>query len=130
MECKRLFYGSASSRKGSTGRRCRFLYPLPRRIDDEAVKAAKNLKLIQLVSAGYDAMNTTLCQELSIPIANNGGANAIDVAEHTVAMILGAYRGFGNLIPMYGPKSGGPLIPAFRPIRSKAKRWALSVLEK
>ncbi|MFT5369470.1 MAG: phosphoglycerate dehydrogenase-like enzyme [Candidatus Latescibacterota bacterium] len=59
---------------------------------DAALKAAKNLKLIQLVSAGYDQLNVTLCQELGIPIANNGGANAIDVAEHTIALILGFYR--------------------------------------
>ncbi|MBT3604006.1 MAG: lactate dehydrogenase [Candidatus Latescibacteria bacterium] len=59
---------------------------------DAALKAATNLKLIQLVSAGYDQLNVTLCQELGIPIANNGGANSIDVAEHTLALILGFYR--------------------------------------
>jgi phosphoglycerate dehydrogenase-like enzyme len=59
---------------------------------DSALKAARNLKLIQLVSAGYDHLNVDLCRELGIPIANNGGANAIDVAEHTIALILGFYR--------------------------------------
>lgn len=59
---------------------------------DAALRAAKNLKLIQLVSAGYDQLNVALCQELGIPIANNGGANSIDVAEHTLALILGFYR--------------------------------------
>lgn len=76
-----------------------FFILFPGRIDDEAVQAAKNLKLIQLVSAGYDAMNTELCRELGVPIANNGGANAIDVAEHTVSMILAMYRRLRELDP-------------------------------
>jgi phosphoglycerate dehydrogenase-like enzyme len=59
---------------------------------DAAIQSAKKLKLIQLVSAGYDHLNVELCQDLGIPIANNGGANAIDVAEHTIALILGFYR--------------------------------------
>lgn len=59
---------------------------------DKALQAANNLKLIQLVSAGYDHLNVALCKELGISIANNGGANAIDVAEHTLALILGFYR--------------------------------------
>jgi phosphoglycerate dehydrogenase-like enzyme len=37
-------------------------------------------------------MDLKLCQELDIPVANNGGANALDVAEHTIALILGLYR--------------------------------------
>lgn len=59
---------------------------------DAAIQNAKNLKLIQLVSAGYDHLNVDLCKEMNIPIANNGGANSIDVAEHTIALILGFYR--------------------------------------
>lgn len=76
-----------------------FLIVFPSRIEDEAIKAAKNLRLIQLVGAGYDAMNTELCRELGVPIANNGGANAIDVAEHTVSMVLAMYRRLRELDP-------------------------------
>jgi len=61
---------------------------------DAALRSASKLKLIQLVSAGYEHMNLDLCKELGIPIANNGGANSIDVAEHTIALILGFYRRF------------------------------------
>ena len=71
-----------------------FLILFPSQISDEALKAAKKLKLIQLVSAGFDKMNVELCRELGIPIANNGGANSIDVAEHTLALILAFYRRF------------------------------------
>ena len=51
-------------------------------LDDEAVRAAANLQLIQLVSAGYDRINVKLCRELGVPVANNGGTNSLDVAEH------------------------------------------------
>ncbi|MEM7537166.1 MAG: 2-hydroxyacid dehydrogenase [Chloroflexota bacterium] len=74
-----------------------FLVLLPAQIEDKVVRAAKELKLIQLVGVGFDKMNLDLCRELGIPIATNGGANAIDVAEHTLAMILAFYRRFREL---------------------------------
>jgi phosphoglycerate dehydrogenase-like enzyme len=64
----------------------------PVRISGEVLRAAKKLKLIQLVSAGFDQIDLDLCQELGIQLANNGGTNSIDVAEHTLAMMLGFYR--------------------------------------
>ena len=71
-----------------------FLIVFPGHIGDNVIRAAKQVKLIQLVSVGFDQMNLPLCQELGIPVANNGGTNALDVAEHTIAMILGFYRRF------------------------------------
>ncbi len=69
-----------------------FLILFPGVISEPVLRAARKVKLIQLVSAGYDRMNLSLCRELGIPVANNGGTNAIDVAEHTIALILGFYR--------------------------------------
>lgn len=69
-----------------------FLILFPGKISDSVLQAAKKLQLIQLVSAGFDRMNLDLCRQLGIPIANNGGANSIDVAEHTLYLILGLYR--------------------------------------
>lgn len=60
-------------------------------VPDQALRSARKLKLIQLISAGYNHMNLHLCEELGIPVANNGGTNAIDVAEHTIALILSFY---------------------------------------
>ena len=74
-----------------------FLILFPSRIADNVLRAMPQLKLIQLVSAGFDQMNLALCQELGVPIANNGGANSIDVAEHTIAMMLAIYRRFRQL---------------------------------
>ena len=45
-----------------------------------------------MVSAGFDELDLELCRKLGIQVANNGGTNAQDVAEHTVALILGVYR--------------------------------------
>jgi len=69
------------------------------RPSDAALRAAPNLKLLQLVSAGYEHINLDLCRELGIQVANNGGANSIDVAEHTIALILGFYRHFTTQDP-------------------------------
>ena len=69
-----------------------FLILFPSRLSDATLNASNHLRLIQLVSAGYEQMNIDLCCTLGIPVANNGGTNAIDVAEHTLALTLGLYR--------------------------------------
>ena len=74
-----------------------FLILFPARIGGDVLRAAQQLKLIQLVGAGFDGMDLALCAQLGIPVANNGGTNAIDVAEHTVALILALYRHLGAM---------------------------------
>ena len=69
-----------------------FLILFPSRLSDAALNASNHLRLIQLISAGYEQINIDLCCALGIPVANNGGTNAIDVAEHTLALTLGLYR--------------------------------------
>lgn len=78
--------------KATLVRNADFLLLFPGKISEPVLREAKRLKLIQLVSAGYDEIDLALCRELNIPVANNGGTNAIDVAEHTIALILGFYR--------------------------------------
>ena len=51
-----------------------------------------NLKLIQTISAGTDYLDKTSLGELGIKVSNNGGGNAVAVAEHTIALIVGVYR--------------------------------------
>jgi phosphoglycerate dehydrogenase-like enzyme len=74
-----------------------FMILFPAVISAEALRAAKQLKLVQLVSAGFDALDIGLCKELEIPVANNGGTNSIDVAEHTLTLILAWYRQLGAM---------------------------------
>src|SRR5450756_592565 len=70
-----------------------FVGPLPA----EAWAAAKSLKLIQLLSAGYDSFQIDRARELGVPVATNGGANAIAVAEHAVMLMLATLR---RLVPL------------------------------
>lgn len=69
-----------------------FLILFPSSLEEAVLRSAPGLKLVQLVSAGFDRMPVALLEELEIPLANNGGTNSIDVAEHTFALILSVYR--------------------------------------
>jgi phosphoglycerate dehydrogenase-like enzyme len=57
-------------------------------ITADMCKAMTNVKLIQQPSTGYDHIDVKACAERGIPVANVGGANAISVAEHTIALAL------------------------------------------
>ena len=46
------------------------------------------VKLIQTLSAGYDRLDVGGILEMGIPIANNGGANAIAVSEQAIALMI------------------------------------------
>ena len=61
-------------------------------IPDEIIKATDKVRLIQLLSAGWEFLNIHLVQELNIPVANNGGANSWAVADHTLMLILSSYH--------------------------------------
>jgi len=58
------------------------------------LRAARKLRFIQLIPAGYDLMDLPLLQELGIPCATSGDANAPAVAEHTIMLILALARKF------------------------------------
>jgi phosphoglycerate dehydrogenase-like enzyme len=62
------------------------------RLSDEQLAGATNLKLIQLMSVGYDSFNIEGARKAGIPVAINGGANAIAVAEHAVMFILALFK--------------------------------------
>jgi len=73
---------------------CAVLFPgiLPK----EIMREAKSLRLIQLITAGYDKIDIAAAAELGIYVATNGGANACATAEHTIALLLGLYK---KLVP-------------------------------
>ena len=52
------------------------------------LRRSPKVKLIQTLSAGYDRLDLAAILEMGIPVANNGGANAIAVSEHTIAMMI------------------------------------------
>ncbi len=53
---------------------------------------AKDIKLIQLLSAGYDNVDLEAARSAGVPVCNNGGANAISVAEHAIMLMLTVAR--------------------------------------
>lgn len=69
-----------------------FLVLHPAEISPELLRSAKKLRLVQLLTAGYDKIDLRLASELGVPVATNGGANAWAVAEHTVALLLALYK--------------------------------------
>jgi phosphoglycerate dehydrogenase-like enzyme len=69
-----------------------FIMLFPGKISDRVLQAASKCKLIQLLSAGYDEMNLPLAEDLGIAVANNGGANRVAVAEHTMMLMLACHR--------------------------------------
>ncbi len=69
-----------------------FLFPLGALVPEQALREAKQLKLIQLFSQGYDRIPLALTLELGIPVANIGGANAITVSEQAVMLMLALLR--------------------------------------
>ena len=55
-------------------------------------KTLPKLKLVQLISAGYDRLDIAAAKAAGVPVANNGGANSTAVAEHTWLLILGVLK--------------------------------------
>ena len=55
-------------------------------------KAGSGLKLVQLISAGYDRIDVGAAKKAGVPISNNGGSNSVAVAEHTLMLILAVYK--------------------------------------
>src|SRR5213083_2625454 len=65
---------------------------LARQIGGEFFRAAPKLRLVQLLSAGYDHVDVEAARKAGVPVANNGGANAIAVAEHTLMLMLAVLK--------------------------------------
>jgi len=73
-------------------------------VDDELYAAAPNLKLIQLLSAGYDRADIPAAQKAGVPISNNGGANSVAVSEHALLLMLATSR---QLVRQHGDVAAG-----------------------
>lgn len=52
----------------------------------------RKLKLVQVLSAGYDGIEIEKLRKLGIPLCNNGGANSYAVAEHAIMLMLATHR--------------------------------------
>ena len=66
-----------------------------RYISPKLYENSRGLKLFQLWSSGYDKFDLVTPRKRGIYVCNNGGANAVSVAEHTILLMLAQYK---NLI--------------------------------
>jgi phosphoglycerate dehydrogenase-like enzyme len=67
-------------------------------------KSAPSMRLVQLLSAGYDNVDLEAARAARVPVANNGGANAISVAEHAIMLMLAVAR---KVISQHANVAGG-----------------------
>ena len=61
-------------------------------VDTELFKTGPRLRLIQLLSAGYDESDLDAARTAGVPVCNNGGANSVAVSEHAVLLMLAVQR--------------------------------------
>lgn len=63
-----------------------------RQIPPSLIEDAETLRFIQLWSSGYEKFDIDTPARLGVLVANNGGANKIAVAEHTLLLMLAVYK--------------------------------------
>ena len=73
-------------------------------MNDEFYKKAPKLKLVQLLSAGYDRIDIEAARRAGVPVCNNGGANSTAVSEHAIMLMLAVSR---SLVWQHANVSGG-----------------------
>ena len=61
-------------------------------VTPQLFKDAPSLKLVQLLSAGYDRADLAAARKAGVPLCNNGGANSVAVSEHTLLLMLAVSR--------------------------------------
>lgn len=68
------------------------LFAPGRFLEDDIFRNCQHLKLMQIWSSGFDKFNIKSAIRYNIPVSNNGGANSIAVAEHTIMLMLAVYK--------------------------------------
>ena len=63
-----------------------------RGIDAKFYAGAPKLRLLQLLSAGYDTVDIEAARGAGVPVCNNGGANATAVSEHAIMLMQAVCR--------------------------------------
>jgi phosphoglycerate dehydrogenase-like enzyme len=61
-------------------------------LTEDDFRAAPHLRLVQLMSAGYEHVDLELAARYGVPVATFGDAMASVVAEHTLLLMLAVYR--------------------------------------
>jgi len=61
-------------------------------VDKDLFRIGPKLRLVQLLSAGYDQADLEAARTAGVPVCNNGGANSVAVSEHAVLLMLAVSR--------------------------------------
>jgi len=61
-------------------------------VNEELYRVAPKLRLVQVLSAGYDRADLAAARTAGVPFANNGGANSVAVSEHALLLMLAVSR--------------------------------------
>ncbi len=69
-----------------------FLGFIARVMGPEFYAELERTRLVQLLSAGYDKVDLERLRRSRTPVATNGGANAVAVAEHAIMLMLAVLR--------------------------------------
>jgi phosphoglycerate dehydrogenase-like enzyme len=88
-------------------------------LTEEDFAAAPRLKLLQLMSAGYEHVDLVLAARHGVPVATFGDAMASVVAEHTLLLILAVYRQLLKLDAAVRDGSWRANEPVLRELRGK-----------
>ena len=59
---------------------------------NEFFRTGSKLRLVQLVTAGYDRLDVEAAGKARVPVANCGGSNAVSVSEHTIMLMLAVLK--------------------------------------
>jgi phosphoglycerate dehydrogenase-like enzyme len=98
-------------------------YTFKQKITADIVSAARNLKLIQQPSVGYQHIDVDACTAKGIKVANTAGANTISVAEHTIAWGLCLLK---NMFHAHtSTKLGGWEQMSIKPAELRGKVWGI-----
>lgn len=93
FEIRRMTYMTTEHEKAELLRWSEVVLFAPGRyLNDALMEVSRDVKLMQLWSSGYDKFNVEGAARWGIPVANNGGANAISVSEHTLLLMLAVYK--------------------------------------
>ena len=61
-------------------------------VQAELFATAPGLRLVQMLSAGYDNADVGAARRSGVPVSNNGGANSVAVSEHALMLMLAVAR--------------------------------------
>ena len=98
-------------------------YTFKQKITADILSTARNLKLIQQPSVGYQHIDVDACTTRGIKVANTAGANTVSVAEHTIAWGLCLLKNMFHA--NISTKSGGWEQMSIKSAELQGKVWGI-----